>query len=1249
MNIVKEDQLKKQILIKIEQEADLKKVAVFLSYHNNYKEVNLQYGPKINNICVRRIRRTINKWNQNIKEENKAQTVNLYLSLQVFDIYQMINLIKYAEKQSALNRNFHIYIEKQDQSAWKIESLSIQFDFNEDSIYFYNENKSQEMGHKFIRAYWNKTISQQKNSQVEELDYTQLISQLAKLQTVFKCINLNKIYLATSMKKIKLQFEGFDLKKSNFFPSPQQLWNHFYHGIITNSKNRISLQELNVEFEILGCQDDQLFNNRIQHQLETLPNLIRVVISYKLKQNIQLQNSTQQNDVLISLKLLINTVQTVIKRGSQQIQYFVGKISTSNSKKKVNILKIQMSRNNQYNNWQQGIFKLRNKAQYLKSKENLDTFMQLFYLVKQNVLLNVQKLKIYIQEFQNIQKNYQRVFHNKDSEDHSLKFYQDLFHLKLYNTKLIRYNLILCEESFHLKMKIQEFHHFIKYADNNNNSSFNFNCTDRFRSSKLLYHFLDTIFTKSMKNLPKNALFYNFVEMNKMIEDNDKIIVEKHSQKLKLIQQNNLNLIKEESNISEDQLNFNDTDENPRDKSALKIQQSIKKPHSFILDYKNKTQNKILNSQGSLNFIDNLEQNNLKENGKKLEINKSNTVYEFGANQKSKAQLEVNQSFINIPKDDLECNNQQEKYLKEFQLEIECVDSYERFEDFLQNTLSNMMSAHTQNVKIIIRDSNFYEKINNNNQNGNSKPIIQNIYFDIFNKILSKMNVWPEQQINLQLFQRKICQFAIILQKNYFQICNVAQNELINVEMTITNDASLIKQIQSSGLMQERMKQSKFEIKSQQENAQQNIANIYSYLQRMYRFLVQNKNWAFAQEFQQMINCLGYKIYELHIQYQSFENLQNQESVLNHVMNLNTQQISLVYINIQQQNNQNNINKNFIQWLDLLIQSRLPAVNINQTGKMKQSQKSILTNSSMQNLPIIQFNVQQIQLAFNPRRQLLISKWLSNNQTQLEKDIIAVLETKFGSCIKMITTAQCGLTHKNKQKNNIMDNENSKNLEEFEINFNLNMSVIVAKVQQDNQQEIQSIRPGLCFNFIKIFSKMKYMELIVNPKNSKFQCQLGQRLQQMNEIIDLKIHFTKNPQANWEEYTLIEYLGFLRAKLLHIEVLDEERDLKFVDQSKSVFYNLLTLQNLVSFQIRVEQNNDPTVNAKYKLRHFDFLQPFLYIPKNLLTFQVITPHKKINDQFNFNKRYLIQLSIKSIYKLKIFRKDIIYQIIDFYL
>ncbi|KAL4428943.1 hypothetical protein ABPG74_011139 [Tetrahymena malaccensis] len=1247
MNNVKEDSVKKSILIKIESVSDLKKTAVFLCHNNTYQEVNLQYGPKINNIYVRRIRRTINKWNQSIKEENQAQTVNLYLSLQVFDIYQMINLIKYAEKQSAMNRNFHIYIEKQDQSAWKIESLSIQFNFNEDSIQFYNEDKSQEMGHKFIRAYWNKITSQQKSSQVDELDYTQLISQLAKLQTVFKCINLSKIYLATSMRKIKLSFEGFDQKKSNFFPSPFLLWNHFYNGIITNSKNRISLQELHVEFEMLGSQDDQIFNSKILHQLETLPNLNRVVISYKLKQT----NQIESNNILNCLNLLISTFQTIIKRGSQQIQQFVGKISTSNSKKKASILKIEMRANNSINKWQEAIFKLRNKAQYLKSKESLKTFMELFELVQQKILLNVQKLKIYIQEFQNLQKNFQRVFHNKDNEDHSQIFYKELFHLILKNTKLTKYNLILCEESFLLKMKIKEFNHIIKYSGSNNNSSFSFNSNDRFRSSKLLYHFLDTIFTKSNKDVPKIEYFYNYVEINKMIIENDKAINNKitneKAENLKLAQSNNLNLIKEESNISEDLQNFNDTDENPQ-KSTLQIQQSIKKPDSFILDYKNSSLAKVQNNKGSLNFIDNLEQRGVKEQAKHSEINKYNTVCEFGINQKSNSQQKNNKSLINFPLQDLENkqdSNFQNSYLKEFELEIECIDSYERFEDFFKNTLTNMISVQTQNVKIIIKESNFYEKINSN-QNGNQKPSIQNIYIQIFNQILSKMSQWPQQQINIQIHQRKICQFAIILQKNYFQICNVAQKELLNVEMTIVNDAQQIQQIQSNSLIQERMESSKYEIK--QKNDQKNSTSIFSFLHRMHRFLVLNMNSNFVQEFQQMIDLLGYQIYELHIQYQSFENLQNQESILNHVMKINTQKISLLYINIQQQNNLNNINKNFTQWLDLLIQSRLPAQNVNSTKKIKSTQKSILTNSSSQNLPIIQFNVQQIQLGLNSKRQLLICKWICNNY-QLEKDIITVLESNFGRCIKMITTASCGLFSKNKQINNIMDNNNSKNVEEFEINYNQNISVIAAKEPQDCQKEDQNIATGLCFKFIKIFSKMKYMELILNPKNSKFQWQLAQKLQQMEEITDLKVYFTKNSQANWEEYTLIEYLGFLRAKLLHVEILDEEKDLKLVDQSKSVFYNLLTLQNLVSFKIRVEQNYDQTVNAKYKLRHFEFLQPFLYIPKNLLTFQVITPHKKINNQFNFNKRYLIYLSIKSIYKLKIFRKDIIYQIIDFYI
>lgn len=105
--------------------------------------------------------------------------------------------------------------------------------------------------------------------------------------------------------------------------------------------------------------------------------------------------------------------------------------------------------------------------------------------------------------------------------------------------------------------------------------------------------------------------------------------------------------------------------------------------------------------------------------------------------------------------------------------------------------------------------------------------------------------------------------------------------------------------------------------------------------------------------------------------------------------------------------------------------------------------------------------------------------------------------------------------------------------------------------------------------------------------------------------------------------------------------MDEEKDLKFLDLSKRIFYNLLSLQNLMTFYIKVEKNSDSTRNSKYKLRHFEFLTPFLYSPKNLIHLSLVTPHKKINRQFNFNKRYLLLISIKALNKRRIYRKDIL--------
>lgn len=48
--------------VKIGKEGDFSKVGTFLCYRNEYKVVNISYGPCLKRICVKRIRRAIGKW-----------------------------------------------------------------------------------------------------------------------------------------------------------------------------------------------------------------------------------------------------------------------------------------------------------------------------------------------------------------------------------------------------------------------------------------------------------------------------------------------------------------------------------------------------------------------------------------------------------------------------------------------------------------------------------------------------------------------------------------------------------------------------------------------------------------------------------------------------------------------------------------------------------------------------------------------------------------------------------------------------------------------------------------------------------------------------------------------------------------------------------------------------------------------------------------------------------------------------------
>jgi len=85
-------------------------------------------------------------------------------------------------------------------------------------------------------------------------------------------------------------------------------------------------------------------------------------------------------------------------------------------------------------------------------------------------------------------------------------------------------------------------------------------------------------------------------------------------------------------------------------------------------------------------------------------------------------------------------------------------------------------------------------------------------------------------------------------------------------------------------------------------------------------------------------------------------------------------------------------------------------------------------------------------------------------------------------------------------------------------------------------------------------------------------------------------------------------------------------------------HNLLTLNNLVTLQITVAPNDDVNQpNAKYKLRHFDFLTPFMYVPSKLIKLKLLTPHKHINEHFNMSRRHLLVLSIQALKSKKLFR------------
>jgi len=49
------------------------------------------------------------------------------------------------------------------------------------------------------------------------------------------------------------------------------------------------------------------------------------------------------------------------------------------------------------------------------------------------------------------------------------------------------------------------------------------------------------------------------------------------------------------------------------------------------------------------------------------------------------------------------------------------------------------------------------------------------------------------------------------------------------------------------------------------------------------------------------------------------------------------------------------------------------------------------------------------------------------------------------------------------------------------------------------------------------------------------------------DLKDLQITFMTNGNAQWEEYSMLENLGDVRAEMIQIFVEDDEKDFKFLD------------------------------------------------------------------------------------------------------
>jgi len=89
-------------------------------------------------------------------------------------------------------------------------------------------------------------------------------------------------------------------------------------------------------------------------------------------------------------------------------------------------------------------------------------------------------------------------------------------------------------------------------------------------------------------------------------------------------------------------------------------------------------------------------------------------------------------------------------WLCECTLEVECVDSFERYSDFLSESLCNLLSDQTKKLSIIIRDNNYSDKTNR------QYALIQDAYQPVFMKILSAFTSWPTQTLVLSIYSKKI-------------------------------------------------------------------------------------------------------------------------------------------------------------------------------------------------------------------------------------------------------------------------------------------------------------------------------------------------------------------------------------------------------------------------------------------------------------------------------------------------------------